>query len=85
MRWASASTRLDLPEAGAAELARELRSQLAGETPDLLLLFASGPGTKRTEDAAKALPTRAARGDVRRGERARHRDERTRSRTGRRD
>ena len=55
MRWASAATRLDLPEAGAAELARELRSQLAGETPDLLLLFASGPGTKRTEDAAKAL------------------------------
>ena len=55
MRWASAATRLDPPEAGAAELARELRQQLGGEAPDLMLLFASGPGANRTEEAATAL------------------------------
>ena len=55
MRWASAATRLDPPEAGAAELVRDLRAQLGGESPDLLLLFVSGPGTKRTEEAATVL------------------------------
>jgi small ligand-binding sensory domain FIST len=55
MRWASAATLLDPPDAGAAELARELRAQLGGEPPDLVLLFTAGPGADRTRVAAEAL------------------------------
>jgi small ligand-binding sensory domain FIST len=67
MRWASASSRLDLPDAAAAAVARELREQLgAGSAgaggaegynvaPDLLLAFVSGPGAARTSAATEML------------------------------
>jgi small ligand-binding sensory domain FIST len=48
MRWASASSRLDEPAAAAAAVAGELREQLSGESPDLLMAFVSGPGRERT-------------------------------------
>jgi len=55
MRWASAATRLDPPDAGAREVAAELRRQLGGAAPDLLLAFASGPGADRLAEAATVL------------------------------
>ncbi|HXS83010.1 MAG TPA: FIST N-terminal domain-containing protein [Methylomirabilota bacterium] len=48
MRWASASSRLDEPAAAATAVAGELREQLGGESPDLLIAFVSGPGRERT-------------------------------------
>ena len=58
MRWASASSQLDTPEAAAEDLARQLRAQL-GEPPyDLVLLFVSGPGVSRT--MATLMPLRTA-------------------------
>lgn len=55
MQWASASSRLDMPAAAAAEVARELRAHLGDTPPDLLLAFVSGPGTARTGAAADML------------------------------
>lgn len=55
MKWASASSRLDLPAAAAAEAARELRAQLGDAPPDLLLAFVSGPGPARTSATADML------------------------------
>ena len=55
MKWASASSRLDLPAAAAAEAARELREQLGDAPPDLLLAFVSGPGPARTSATADML------------------------------
>jgi small ligand-binding sensory domain FIST len=71
MRWASASSRLDLPGAAASAVARELREQLGlGEAGaggsivgaagaegsiDLLLAFVSGPGPGRTSAATEML------------------------------
>lgn len=55
MRWAAASSRLDLPSAAAEDVARQLRAQ-AGEGPwDLVLAFVAGPGAQRTEATARAL------------------------------
>jgi len=36
-------------------VARELREQLGGEPPDLMLVFVSGPGAERTSAAAAML------------------------------
>ena len=55
MRWASASSRLDDPAAAAAAVAGELREQLSGESPDLLIAFVSGPGRERTSTVAEML------------------------------
>lgn len=55
MRWASANSRLDLPAAAAAEVARALRAQLGDAPVDLLLAFVSGPGAGRTDAAAQML------------------------------
>jgi small ligand-binding sensory domain FIST len=55
MRWASASSRLDLPADAATAVANELREQLGGETPDLVITFVSGPGPGRTAAAAELL------------------------------
>ncbi|MEQ1833639.1 MAG: hypothetical protein ABL977_11335 [Candidatus Eisenbacteria bacterium] len=55
MKWASASSRLDLPAAAASEVARELRAQLGDAPPDLLLAFVSGPGPARTSATADML------------------------------
>jgi small ligand-binding sensory domain FIST len=55
MRWASASSRLEPPAEAAAAVARELREQLGGEPPDLMLAFVSGPGAQRTSAAAEVL------------------------------
>ncbi len=55
MKWASASSRLDLPAAAAAAVARELRAQLGDARPDLMLAFVSGPGPARTSAAAEML------------------------------
>ena len=55
MRWASAASRLEAPEAAAAQVARELRAQLGEAKPDLVLLFVSGPGATRTANATAAL------------------------------
>lgn len=57
MKWASASSRQDLPAGAAAEVARELRAQLGDTPPDLLLAFVSGPGPARTSAAADMLRT----------------------------
>jgi small ligand-binding sensory domain FIST len=55
MRWASASSRLELPVAAATVVAAELREQLDGDTPDLVIAFVSGPGPGRTSAAAELL------------------------------
>src|SRR5262245_57698636 len=55
MRWASASSRVELPAAAATAVAGELREQLGGETPDLVIAFVSGPGPGRTAAAAEML------------------------------
>ena len=55
MKWASASSRQDLPAGAAAEVARELRAKLGDAPPDLLLAFVSGPGPARTSAAADML------------------------------
>jgi len=62
MRWASASSRLDVPAAAAEAVAAELREQLgAGSAegsnvaPDMALVFVSGPGPGRTSAAAEML------------------------------
>src|SRR6266545_4402633 len=55
MQWASASSRLDSPEAAAAAVARELREQLGDARPDLVLAFVSGSGRDRTATVAERL------------------------------
>jgi small ligand-binding sensory domain FIST len=55
MCWASAASRLDEPAAAAAEVARELREQLGGADPDLVLAFVSGPGISRTAQSTQEL------------------------------
>jgi small ligand-binding sensory domain FIST len=55
MCWASAASRLDEPTAAAAQVARELREQLGGAEPDLVLAFVAGPGASRTAQSTQAL------------------------------
>src|SRR5262245_2126229 len=55
MRWASAGTRLEQPEAAAAAAARELEEQLGGAAPDLVLAFVSGPGAAHAPATAECL------------------------------
>lgn len=55
MCWASAASRLDEPAGAAIEVARELRRQLGGAEPDLVLAFVSGPGISRTAQATEEL------------------------------
>ena len=55
MRWASASSRLELPAEAATAVARELREQLGESAPDLVIAFVSGPGRERASAAARVL------------------------------
>ncbi len=55
MRWASASSRLDVSAEAAAAIVRQLRESMGDAPPDLVLAFVSGPGTARARDTAEAL------------------------------